>query len=85
MWWLAQSINMKLFRLGRLQFEPIVIEEDMVGEKEVILKGTRALNVHVPAGGHDLKACLDSFRNAEAFFGKKVRYMFVIPGCLHQN
>lgn len=72
LWWLAQSINMKLFRLGRLQFEPIVIEEDMVGEKEVILKGTRALNVHVPAGESlDLKACLDSFRNAEAFFGEK--------------
>lgn len=56
----------------------------MVGEKEVILKGTRALNVHVPAGESlDLKACLDSFWNAEAFSGKKVRYMFVIPCCLH--
>ena len=72
LWWLAQSINMKLFRLGRLQFEPIVIEEDMVGENEVIPKGTRALNVHIPAGESlDLKVCLDSFRNAEAFFGEK--------------
>ena len=72
LWWLAQSMNMKLFRLGRLQFEPIVIEEDMVGENEVIPKGTRALNVHIPAGESlDLKVCLDSFRNAEAFFGKK--------------
>ncbi len=72
LWWLAQSINMKLFRLGRLQFEPIVIEEDMVGENEVIPKGTRALNVHIPAGESlDLKACLDSFRNAELFFGEK--------------
>ena len=41
-------------------------------ENEVIPKGTRALNVHIPAGESlDLKVCLDSFRNAEAFFGEK--------------
>lgn len=70
--WIAVSVKMNLFRLGRLQFEPMILKEDMVGEKETINAGTPVLNVHIPAGeALNYEACLDSFRQAEEFFGKK--------------
>lgn len=72
LWWLAQSVNMKLFRLGRLQFEPITLEENMAGKNIVIPRGTEVLNVHIPAGEPlDYGKCLESFQKAETFFGKK--------------
>lgn len=72
LWWLAQSVNMKLFRLGRLQFEPVCLEENMTGKDYVISRGTKVLNVHIPAGEPlDYEKCLESFRKAEEFFGKK--------------
>ena len=75
--WIANSINMKLFRLGRLQFEPIVLEEDLIGENVKLIKGTTVLNVHIPAGEKmDYKACLDSLKQAEDFFRNSyVAYM----------
>ena len=68
--WIANSINMKLFRLGRLQFEPVVLEEDLIGENVKLVKGTSVLNVHIPAGEKmDYAACLKSFEMAKEFFG----------------
>lgn len=83
LWWLAQSVKMNLFRLGRLQFEPIVLEKDIHTNPKLqessnisISAGTKVLNVHIPAGEPlDYEACLDSFRQAEAFFGKNQIYM----------
>ena len=85
LWWLAQSVKMHLFRLGRLQFEPVVLEKDVKVDREgqdtqnkkiSISAGTKVLNVHIPAGEPlDYEACLDSFRLAEAFFGKNQIYM----------
>lgn len=58
--WIAQSLKMNLFRLGRLQFEP--------------LHGK--LNVHIPAGEPlSYESCMDSFRQAEEFFGKHQTYV----------
>lgn len=83
--WLAQSVKMNLFRLGRLQFEPVVLEKDVKVDREgqdsqnkkvSISAGTQVLNVHIPAGEPlDFEACLDSFRQAEAFFGENQIYM----------
>lgn len=71
-WWVAQSIKMKLFRLGRLQFEPIVLDEALQGEDAVLERGEEVLNVHIPAGEPlEYEACLESFRMAETFFGKE--------------
>lgn len=68
--WVANSINMKLFRLGRLQFEPSVVEEEIAGEKVQLAKGSRVLNVHIPAGEKmDYEECMKSFKAAEEFFG----------------
>ena len=68
--WIAFSIKMKLFRLGRLQFEPIVLSEEMVGKTGILKAGTSVLNVHIPAGEKmDFEECKKSFGQAEQFFG----------------
>lgn len=67
--WVANSINMKLFRLGRLQFEPLTLEETLIGEKVNLPVGSKVLNVHIPAGEKmDYEACLSSFKESEEFF-----------------
>lgn len=69
LWWLGQSVKLKLFRLGRLQFEPILTDKDMEGKERLIKAGTKALNVHIPAGEPlGMEACQESFRQAERFF-----------------
>lgn len=71
-WWLAQSVKMRLFRLGRLQFEPMTLEEDLNGDEKSIKAGTEVLNVHIPAKEPlQMEECLKSFQKAEEFFGKK--------------
>lgn len=56
--WLTLPLKRKIYRLGRLQFEPGATEE-----------GTPVLHVHIPEG-EPLKqeACLDSFDRASEFF-----------------
>ena len=48
LWWLAQSVKEHLFRLGRLQFEPIVLKEPLEGNGVRIEAGVKGLNVHIP-------------------------------------
>lgn len=68
--WIANSINMKLFRLGRLQFEPMVFDDAFEGERVNLSKGSNILNVHIPAGEKmDYEVCMKSFKDAEKFFG----------------
>ena len=69
--WIAFSIKMRLFRLGRIQFEPMTLQEDMTGKSEKLEAGTKVLNVHIPAGEKlDITECRKSFRQAEEFFGE---------------
>ncbi len=68
--WLGQSVKMELFRLGRLQFEPIRTEKDRKGKNQLIPAGTKALSVHIPAGEPLVyEECQKSFAEARAFFG----------------
>ena len=69
-WWIAFSVKMKIFRLGRLQFEPMVITEELRGERATLKSGTKVLNVHIPSGEKlDAKEYKKSFDRAEEFFG----------------
>lgn len=68
--WIANSVCMRLFRLGRLQFEPVILKEALEGNTVALLEGSSVLNVHIPAGGKmDYDACMKSFQEAEEFFG----------------
>lgn len=78
-WWIAQSIKMNLYRLGRLQFEPYILEEDLEVPSGIWKKGTKVLNVHIPAGEPlEYEKCIESFEMAEKFFAHEQnenRYM----------
>lgn len=68
-WWIAQSVKMNLYRLGRLQFEPYSLNKDIKTSAGILKQGTHVLNVHIPAGESlDYEKCLESFRMAETFF-----------------
>ena len=67
--WIGKSLRLELFRLGRLQFEPTALEEEIIHNGQVFPIGTPVLSVHIPAGEPlNPAAALDSFRQAEAFF-----------------
>ena len=68
--WICKSIKMELFRLGRLQFEPITLDKELLVDGTVIPAGTPALSVHIPAGEPmTIPSCEASFAEAPAFFG----------------
>lgn len=68
--WISVSVQMKLYRLGRLQFEPMILSEDMIGKHETLKAGTSVLGVHIPAGEKlDVCECKKSFAQAKEFFG----------------
>lgn len=68
--WIGKTSKMELFRLGRLQFEPIILKEDLDGETVHLKAGAHLLNVHIPADGKmDYDECLESIEKAKVFFG----------------
>lgn len=66
--WLSYHMKLKLFGLGRLQFQPIPSPRNIAGTAD-LKAGQMVLNVHIPAGG-TLKDKLvqDSYKKAEGFF-----------------
>lgn len=67
--WLQEHTRLALFRLGRLQFQPIPLDRDLIVGDRKYAKGHLALNVHIPAGEPlDPRAALASFARARAFF-----------------
>ena len=48
--WFHRHIDMTLFRLGRLQFEPMVMESTVGDGIETIPEGTSVINIHIPQG-----------------------------------
>ncbi len=71
--WVAMGFACKVFRLGRLQFEPATFDTSMFVETAPfpLTHGDLVLNVHIPAcGPMSPKACDDSFRRATQFFNR---------------
>ncbi|MDG0814548.1 acyltransferase domain-containing protein [Cohnella rhizosphaerae] len=67
--WLQGHVRLALFRLGRLQFQPIALDRDLIFGERKFAKGGLVLNVHIPVGGPlDPQAALASFARARAFF-----------------
>ena len=48
--WVATTLSQKVFRLGRLQFEPMLLDNPIVCNGHTYPDGTTVLNVHIPAG-----------------------------------
>jgi len=67
--WLQEHVRLRLFRLGRLQFQPIAFEFDWKAEDLSVEKHQIVLNVHIPEGEPLTPQEVDrSFRLARAFF-----------------
>ena len=49
--WLSLPLELKIFRLGRLQFEPVCLQKEIHTEKCTLPEGTNVLNVHIPEDG----------------------------------
>ena len=81
--WLIHHLRGKIFKLGRLQFEPATAEFGELDSPPAELKlGDPFLSVHIPRGGKlDEAACLESFERAKEFFPKVLNYDFKVFGC----
>ena len=68
--WLCLPLELKIFRLDRLQFEPTEAKEDIDVNGRTVKAGTKVLEVHIPEGRplNDAE-CEESFRKADEFFG----------------
>lgn len=72
--WYERLFERKVFRLGRLEFEKIVLDEDLTYSGGVLKKGEKVIGVHIPEGGPlDAKECDKSFCQAEKFFPEEYR------------
>lgn len=81
-WWFSGFFELKLFALGRLQFELVdfpAAYEQIRGNRPEGMK--KAVNVHIPSCGKlDLKDCHASYQKAALFFadafpGEKVAFV----------
>ena len=84
--WLILHIRGRIFKLGRLQFEPKTLKERDLAPVELLgldlKEGDLILGIHVPRGGKlDEAACLESFERAKEFFPKYLNYNFKAFSC----
>lgn len=80
--WTSLPLKRKIYRLGRLQFEPTHLQEDVKVGEEYYKMGTPAMEVHIPEGeGLSPKAVQDAFQQAELFFEKTVPYSYELYHC----
>lgn len=74
--WFSRHLNLRLFRLGRLQFERMQSLWDIQTRHGAIRRGDPVISVHIPQGERlDVAACRDSFEQAERFWGKSDGYL----------
>lgn len=67
--WVFMTLSMKVFRLGRLQFEPTQLYKKLSCGDKVFPVGTPVLSVHIPAGEPlNIAAVKESFLKAPQFF-----------------
>lgn len=70
--WLVRHVRGQVFRLGRLQFEPIQALGDWCAADSPLTPGEPVLNVHIPEGEPmDGEAVRSSYRRAGAFFPRR--------------
>jgi hypothetical protein len=67
--WLPEHVQLRLFRLGRLQFQPYPFDCDLELKNKKIFKNQIVLNVHIPQGEPlDNEKVEQSFELARYFF-----------------
>ncbi|MCQ6561733.1 acyltransferase domain-containing protein [Paenibacillus mendelii] len=67
--WLQEHIQLRLFRVGRLQFQPFPFERTLEVEGRTLFNNQLVLNVHIPSGEPlDPRSVEESFERASTFF-----------------
>lgn len=69
--WMCKVLDMKVFRLGRLTFEPTVAEPELAEVTNPLFPapGDPVIHTHIPADGPlSVAACQDSYQQALRFF-----------------
>lgn len=67
--WLGKSLRLEVIRIGRLQFEPTVLKQEVLLDGELYPSGTPMLDVHIAAGEPlEIEASLESMSRAPEFF-----------------
>ncbi len=67
--WLYRHIELRLFRLGRLQYEMLEAEQEHIWEGGHIRVGDSVISVHIPQGEPlDMEKCRESFRWARSIW-----------------
>lgn len=80
--WVSNSIRMKVFRLGRLQFEPRVLTKAITFGSQDYPAGTPVLEVHIPAGEPlEDTAVAESLQHAPDFFRTFFHQEFCLFHC----
>ena len=80
--WVLTTLSMRVFRLGRLQFEPTQLEEDLVCGDRTYPAGTPILGVHIPAGESlDAAAVQAAMDYAPRFFKTHFQKSFELFHC----
>ncbi len=80
--WCARFFRLELFRLGRLQFEPWTLTEDVCVGSRCFAAGAPCLRVHIPAGSPlEPDAVANSLLQVEPFFRTYLRTSFHVLTC----
>lgn len=67
--WLKEHVSLRLFRIGRLQFQPYAFDRELSVGGCKLESGRIVLNVHIPQGEPlDIQAVQASFERAGTFF-----------------
>ncbi|MBQ7801588.1 MAG: DUF5596 domain-containing protein [Oscillospiraceae bacterium] len=80
--WCGRLIKMRVFRLGRLEFEPDTLAEPLQVGEDCYPVGTRVVNVYIP-GGEDtvLEAEEEALERAQQFFRMYYRQDYELFRC----
>lgn len=70
--WLALLLKGKMYRLGRLQYRPRILKDDISAAGRTFAAGLPMLEIHIPAGAPlEPSAVRDSLAQAWTFFEKE--------------
>lgn len=74
--WFWRLFEMKVFRLGRLEFEIMNAEKQIKGNGISIEAGEPIINIHIPEGeALSRTACGESLKRAHEWFGAKQKFI----------
>lgn len=80
--WIGYAIKMELFRLGKLEFRPNVLNAELAMDGEVYPAGTKVLEVYFPVGETlDDETVDDSLAWGKEFFSRYYRQEYELFLC----